>query len=137
MSKLSLGGIKGMANLLKVLVCDDSILIRRKLIQNIKIYCDSAVIVEAKDGQMAVDMYIENKPDLVFMDIVMPEKDGIEAVKEIKLIDGNAKVVMASSTGTQANLRRAIEAGAYEFIQKPWEQSTIEGIIEKILTERA
>lgn len=125
-----------MTNLLKVLVCDDSILIRRKLKESIEMCCDFAVIVEAKDGQMAVDMYIEHKPDLVFMDIVMPQKDGIEAVKEIKLIDADAKVVMASSTGTQANLRKAIEAGAYEFVQKPWEQSTIEGIIKKLLSER-
>jgi two-component system, chemotaxis family, chemotaxis protein CheY len=125
-----------MKNLLKVLICDDSILIRRKLTESIKMCCDFAVIVEAKDGQMAVDLYKEHKPDLVFMDIVMPEKDGIEAVKEIKLVDAGAKVVMASSTGTQANLRNAIAAGAYEFIQKPWEQSTIERIIKELLSGR-
>jgi two-component system chemotaxis response regulator CheY len=125
-----------MSNVLKVLVCDDSILMRRKLKESIELCCDFAVIAEAKDGQMAVDMYKENKPDLVFMDIVMPVKDGIQAVKEIKLYDYAAKVVMASSTGTQANLRKAIEAGAYEFVQKPWEQETIENIVKKLLAER-
>jgi two-component system, chemotaxis family, chemotaxis protein CheY len=129
--------MNGMANLLKVLVCDDSILIRKRLKESIQSCCASAVIVEAKDGQMAVDMYVEHKPDLIFMDIVMPVKGGIEAVKEIKLINPDVKVVMASSTGTQANLRKAIEAGAYEFIQKPWEQSTIESIMGKLLSERA
>jgi two-component system, chemotaxis family, chemotaxis protein CheY len=125
-----------MAKVLKVLVCDDSILMRRKLKESIELCYDSLVIVEAKDGQMAVEMFIEHKPDLVFMDIVMPVKDGIQAVKEIKLYDANARVVMASSTGTQANLRKAIEAGAYEFVQKPWEQTTIESIIKKLLAER-
>lgn len=125
-----------MSKILKVLLCDDSILMRRKLKESIELCYDNLVIVEAKDGQMAVDMYNEHKPDLVFMDIVMPVKDGIEAVKEIKLIDPQAKVVMASSTGTQANLRKAIEAGAYEFVQKPWEQATIENIVKKLLSER-
>jgi len=125
-----------MSKVLKVLVCDDSILMRRKLKESIELCCDSVVIVEAKDGQMAVEMYAEHKPNLVFMDIVMPVKDGIQAVKEIKLYDAEAKVVMASSTGTQANLRKAIEAGAYEFVQKPWEQTTIENIIKKLLAER-
>lgn len=124
-----------MSKVLKVLICDDSILMRRKLKESIELCCDSAVIVEAKDGQIAVDMYKEHKPDLVFMDIVMPEKDGIQAVREIKLFDSDARVVMASSTGTQSNLRKAIEAGAYEFVQKPWEQSTIENIIKKLFSE--
>lgn len=125
-----------MSEILKVLICDDSILMRRKLKESIELCCDFAEITEAKNGQMAVDMYKEVMPDLVFMDIVMPVKDGIEAVKEIKLFDSEARVVMASSTGTQLNLRKAIEAGAYEFVQKPWEQSTIENIVNKLISER-
>ena len=125
-----------MVKTLKVLVCDDSILMRRKLKQSIELCCDYVVVVEAKDGQAAVDMYKLHSPDLVFMDIVMPEKSGIEAVKEIKEFDNLARVIMASSTGTQANLRKAIEAGAYEFIQKPWEQASIDNIINKLLSER-
>lgn len=121
---------------LKVLVCDDSILMRRKLKESIQLCCDYAEILEAKDGVIAIDLYKQYKPDIVFMDIVMPEKNGIESVKEIKSFDAGAKVVMASSTGTQSNLRKAIEAGAYEFIQKPWEQSTIENIIKKLLSEK-
>lgn len=125
-----------MLKILKVLVCDDSILMRRKLKQSIELCCQNVVVVEAEDGQVAVDMYKLHKPDLVFMDIVMPIKSGIEAVKDIKEFDSLARVIMASSTGTQANLRKAIEAGAYEFIQKPWEQASIENIINKLLSER-
>jgi two-component system, chemotaxis family, chemotaxis protein CheY len=122
--------------MLKILICDDSILMRRKLRESIELCCKDVQIIEAKDGNLAVQMYMEHRPGLVFMDIVMPEKDGIQAVREIKEYDANAKVVMASSTGTQSNLRKAIEAGAYEFVQKPWEQSTIESIISKLISER-
>ena len=122
--------------MLKILICDDSILMRRKLRESIELCCNDVQIIEAKDGALAVQMYKEHRPGLVFMDIVMPEKDGIQAVREIKEYDADAKVVMASSTGTQSNLRKAIEAGAYEFVQKPWEQSTIESIISKLISER-
>ena len=127
---------KGEVLMLKILICDDSILMRRKLRESIELCCNDVQILEAKDGNLAVQMYMEHRPALVFMDIVMPEKDGIQAVREIKEYDADAKVVMASSTGTQSNLRKAIEAGAYEFVQKPWEQSTIESIISKLISER-
>lgn len=126
-----------MSKTLRILICDDSILVRRKLKESIEASYEFVEIFEAKNGQMAVDVYIEKRPDLVFMDIIMPEKDGIEAVKEIKAFDDDAKVVMASSTGTQANLRKAIEAGAFEFVQKPWEQAIIDNIIRKLLSEGA
>lgn len=116
---------------LKVLVCDDSILMRKKLKESLSL-CGCINIIEATDGQKAVDMYKENKPDLVFMDIVMPVKDGIKAVEEIKEFHKGAKVVMASSSGTKEHLRKAIEAGAFEFIQKPWEQQQIEKIINNL-----
>ena len=86
-------------------------------------------IIEATDGQKAVDFYKEENPDLVFMDIVMPVKDGITAVSEIREFDKNAKVVMASSSGTKEHLKRSIEAGAFEFIQKPWEDEQIYKIV--------
>lgn len=124
-----------MSRTLRILICDDSILVRRKLRESIEHSYEFVEIIEAKNGQMAVDLYLETKPDLVFMDIVMPEKDGIQAVREIKAINQDARVVMASSTGTQANLRKAIEAGAFEFVQKPWEQITIDNIISKLLSE--
>lgn len=120
----------------KVLICDDSILMRKKLKDSLA-SLGSFDIIEAANGQSAVDMYKENKPDLVFMDIVMPVKDGIEAVTEIKAFDKDAKVVMASSSGTKEHLRRAIKAGAYDFIQKPWEQEQIAKIVNNVIKKEA
>jgi two-component system chemotaxis response regulator CheY len=119
---------------LKVLICDDSMLMRKKLKGSLTL-CGSFDILEATDGQKAVESYKENNPDLVFMDIVMPVKDGIKAVSEIKAFDGNAKIIMASSSGTKENLKNAIKAGAFEFIQKPWEQEQIDKIVKNFLKE--
>ena len=121
-------------NILKILICDDSMLMRKKLKGSLKL-CGSFAIFEATDGQRAIDIYKENKPNLVFMDIVMPVKDGIQAVLEIKSFDENAKIIMASSSGTKDNLKRAIKAGAFDFIQKPWEQEQITKIINNVLKE--
>ena len=119
-------------NSIKILICDDSVLMRKKLKDSLSV-CGSFDFLEATDGQKAVDIYKENRPDIVFMDIVMPIKDGIKAVSEIKAFDENAKVVMASSSGTKEHLKKAIEAGAFEFIQKPWEQEQITKIINNLL----
>jgi two-component system chemotaxis response regulator CheY len=119
---------------LKILICDDSMLVRKRLKDSLNL-CGSFEFFEAPDGEVAVDIYKEQKPDLVFMDIVMPLKDGIRAVSEIKSLDENAKVVMASSIGTKENLRKAIEAGAYEFIQKPWTQEDISKVISSFVNK--
>ena len=119
-------------NSLVILICDDSMLMRKKLKESLSL-CGSINILEATNGQQSVDIYKEKKPDLVFMDIVMPVKDGLQAVAEIKAFDKNAKVVMASSSGTKDNLMKAIKAGAFEFIQKPWEQEQISGIINNFI----
>ncbi|NLM36219.1 MAG: response regulator [Clostridiales bacterium] len=118
-------------NLKKILICDDSILMRKKLKESIN-SCGTFEILEATDGEKAVEIYKEVKPALVFMDIVMPVKDGIQAVTEIKEFDSNAKVVMASSSGTKEHLKKAIKAGAFEFIQKPWEQEQITRIVNNL-----
>ncbi|WP_291634809.1 response regulator [Clostridium sp.] len=115
-------------NLLKVLICDDSMLIRKKLRAVLK-SCGCDDVMEADDGQTAINMYKESKPDLVFMDIIMPFKNGIEAVKEIIEFDKDAKVVMASSAGTKENVKESIKAGAFEFVQKPWEKEQINKIL--------
>lgn len=119
---------------LRALVCDDSILIRKKL-KECLLENGCSEVLEAADGQMGIDMYKENKPDLVFMDIVMPVKGGIEAVTEIIEFDKNAKVVIASSSGTKTHLKKALEAGAYEFIQKPFEEAQIKNILSNVKKE--
>jgi two-component system, chemotaxis family, chemotaxis protein CheY len=123
-----------MENHLKVLICDDSILIRKKLRTALE-KCKCAEIFEAEDGNAAVDLVKENNIDLIFMDIVMPYKDGIEALKEIKEINPSAKVVMASSVGTNENLKTALKYGAYDFVQKPITLEAVVNIIEKVLKE--
>ncbi len=117
---------------LKVLICDDSILVRRKLTDVLKKAGITAVF-EAKDGIQAVDNYKAIKPDLVFMDIVMPGKTGLDALVEIREFDPSAKVVMASTIGTQSHLVSAIKAGAYEFLQKPVKDEDVNKIIAKIM----
>lgn len=117
---------------LKVLICDDSMLVRKKLTDTLK-SIGITTIFEATDGQKAVDQYKENKPDLTFMDIVMPNKTGLDALKEIKEFDADAKVVMASTIGTQANLITAIKAGAYEFLQKPVKEDDVLKVINGLL----
>ena len=119
---------------LKVLICDDSILVRRKLSDVLK-KAGITTIIEAKDGVQAVELYKENKPDVVFMDIVMPVKTGLDALVEIKAFDNNAKVVMASTIGTQSHLVSAIKAGAYEFLQKPVRDDDVNKVLSK-LTEK-
>lgn len=121
-------------NDMKVLVCDDSILSRKKLKDCIAaLGCNE--IYEAADGEEAVEKFKEHRPDLVFMDIVMPKKDGIGAVTEILEVDKNAKVVMASSVGTQSFLKDAIKAGAYDFLQKPLDPEQVKRIINNISTQ--
>ena len=114
----------------KVMVCDDSIFVRKKM-RDILALLGVNNVIEAEDGQQAVDKYKTENPTLVFMDIIMPEKDGVEALSEIMAFDSGARVVMASSVGTQKNLKDAITAGAYDFLQKPIETADIARIIKK------
>ena len=116
----------------KILVCDDSILARHQLVDIIKSYGDFEVM-EAENGERAVECYKFFKPDIVFLDIVMPKKDGITATKEIIEIDPDAKVVMASSIGNKKNLKESLIAGAKEFVQKPIDFSQVTKIIEALL----
>lgn len=122
-------GPKGPDKRVRILLCDDSMTVRKKMIQSIQSISECEVL-EAKNGQLAVDTYKELKPDLVFMDIMMPVKDGLEALAEIVLFDAKAKVIMLSSVGTKANLQRALKVGAVDFIQKPCEAKRLKEIIE-------
>lgn len=116
---------------LKVLICDDSLLARKRLADLLKQYgCEQ--IFEAPDGEKAVSLFKSISPDLVFMDIVMPVKTGIEALKEIKADDKNAKIVMVSSAGTQSHLTEALQAGAVDFIQKPIDPEMFEHLVNNL-----
>ncbi|MBO4867891.1 MAG: response regulator [Ruminococcus sp.] len=114
---------------LKVLICDDSMFARKKMNMTISALGINEVF-EAADGEEAVAKYKENKPDVVFMDIIMPRITGIEALKQIIEFDPDAKVVMASSVGTQGHLKEALRAGAADFLQKPISDEDTRAILE-------
>lgn len=118
-------------NEMTVMICDDSMFARKKMKDYI-LSLGVAACYEAADGEQAVENYKEYKPSVVFMDIVMPKKTGIEAVKEIIEFDADAKIVMASSVGTQNHLKDAINAGAFEFLQKPISNDQISKLLEMI-----
>ena len=114
----------------KILVCDDSVLARKQLMDAVKEVSDGAVFIEGKTGSEAIELDKTEKPDLVFMDIVMPEKDGNAALSEIREFDKDATIIIVSSVGTQEQLKKAIQLGAKDFIQKPFEKNQIKEIIE-------
>ena len=108
-----------MSEKITILVGDDSILARKQLKDILVGIQDNLEFVDASNGQEAVDKFKEVHPDIVFLDIVMPVKDGIAATAEIIADDSKAKIIIVSSVGTQTQLKAAIEAGAKDFIQKP------------------
>lgn len=113
-----------------VLICDDSILARKSLKDTISEYGTGVTFYEASNGQQSVELYCEHHPDLVLLDIVMPQKDGIDATKEIIAENPDATVVIVSSVGTQMQLKNAIEAGAKDFIQKPIDRQQIKRLVD-------
>lgn len=119
----------------KILITDDSILARKQL-KDIISTLGSPVFIEAVDGQDAIDKYKESKPDLVFLDIVMPKKDGNAAIREIMEFDPEANIIIASSVGTQSQLKLALEAGAKDFIQKPLDKDQVVKVVSKFLEGR-
>ena len=117
----------------KVLVVDDAAFMRMML-KDILLKGGFEIAGEATNGAEAVRLYQELKPELVTMDITMPEVDGIAAVKEIKKIDPNAKVVMVSAMGQQAMVIEAIQAGASDFIVKPFQPDRVLEALKKALS---
>ncbi len=116
----------------RILIVDDAAFMRM-MIKDILSKNGYEIVGEAADGAQAVDQYKEHKPDLVTMDITMPEMDGITALKEIKKINPNAKVIMCSAMGQQAMVIDAIQAGAKDFIVKPFQADRVLEAIGKTL----
>ena len=115
----------------KVLIGDDSILARKQL-KDVLSTMGAVHFIEAVNGKEAVEKYIAEKPDIIFLDIIMPIKDGIHAVQEIIAEDPTALIIIVSSVGTQQQLKSAIEAGAKDFIQKPINADQIKAIVSTI-----
>lgn len=116
----------------KILLVDDAAFMRM-LIRNTLTTNGYTNILEAADGEIAVSTYSAEKPDLVIMDITMPNKTGIEALKEIKAMAPGAKVVMCSAMGQEAMVVEAIKLGALDFIVKPFKAERILQTVKKIL----
>ena len=107
-----------------VLIVDDAAFMRMML-KDILTKANYEVIGEASNGQEAVEKYQELKPNFVTMDITMPIKDGIQAIKEIKKIDPSAKIIVCSAMGQQAMVIESIQAGAKDFIVKPFQPNRV------------
>lgn len=117
---------------MRVLVVDDAAFMRMML-KDILVKSGHEVVGEAGNGAEALTKYKELKPDLVTMDITMPEVDGLQAVKDIKAFDKDAKVVMCSAMGQQAMVVEAIQAGARDFIVKPFQADRVMESISKVM----
>ena len=117
----------------KVLIVDDAAFMRMML-KDILSKNGFDVVGEAENGKEAVTKYEELKPDIVTMDITMPEMDGIAAVKEIKEKHSDAKVVMVSAMGQQAMVIEAIRSGAADFIVKPFQPDRVLEALGKALS---
>ena len=121
---------------LKILICDDSMLARKNLIATLK-KCGIEEIVQVSDGQAAIDTYKAEHPDIVFLDVVMPIKDGITALKEIMEFDSDAVAIIVSSVGTQMHIREAVRVGARDFLQKPATLEQITSVIDRVVREKS
>lgn len=117
----------------RILVVDDAAFMRM-MIKNILTKNGYEVVGEAENGAVALQMYKELKPDLITMDITMPEMDGIQGVKAIRGVDPNANIIMCSAMGQQSMVMEAIQAGAKDFIVKPFQQDRILQAIERVLS---
>ena len=115
-----------------VLICDDAIFMRT-MIGDILRQAGFEVVGEAENGQQAVEKYRELRPDFVTMDIVMPDMGGIDAVREIIREDPQAKILMCSAMGQQALVIEAIQAGARDFVVKPFQPSRVLEAVQRVI----
>lgn len=116
----------------RILIVDDAAFMRM-MVKDILTKNGYEVVGEAENGARAVDKYKELVPDLVIMDITMPEVDGIQAVKEIRKINADCKVIMCSAMGQQAMVIESIQAGARDFIVKPFQAERVVEAVKKVL----
>jgi two-component system chemotaxis response regulator CheY len=116
----------------KILIVDDAEFLRVRIAKMLT--GDGHEIMEADNGLKAIEAYKGSRPDLVLMDITMPEMDGLSALKEIRACDSSAKVVMLTALGQESVVLEAIKSGARDFIVKPFERDRIVNAISKLLS---
>ena len=120
---------------LRILVTDDSKLLRKKL--RLELEKHGCEVLEAENGKEAVMKTLQDKPDGVFLDIVMPEVGGIEALRVLKEVSPDLPVIMLSSAGTPQKLMETLKLGALDFIQKPYTSVQIKKALESIRKKAA
>ena len=117
----------------KILIVDDAQFTRTMLKNIMKKLKNVEVCGEAANGNEAIKQYEKLKPDLVTMDLVMPEKGGIETIEEIIEKDKNAQIIVVSALGQEALVLEATKKGAKDFITKPFKQEQIQDVLERVL----
>jgi len=117
---------------LRVMIVDDA-LFMRNMLKDIFVRAGYEIVAEADNGEATPQLYQDTKPDLVTMDIIMPKKSGIEALQEIIATDPKARVVMVSALGQDALVLEAVEAGARDFIVKPFREDKVLETIRRIV----
>lgn len=119
----------------KILIVDDASFMRMTIKQMLE-KNGHETVGEAGDGIEAVKKFIEVKPDVVLLDITMPEMNGVEALKRIKELDPTAKVIICSAMGQQAMVAQAIQSGAKDFIVKPFEADRLIAAIDRVMSKQ-
>jgi len=114
----------------KILVVDDAMFMR-KVVSDALLSGGHEVVGEASNGQEAIDRYKELRPDVVTLDITMPEKDGIAALHEIIALDPSARIVMCSALGQETKVLEAVKAGAKDFVVKPFQADRVIAAVSK------
>jgi two-component system chemotaxis response regulator CheY len=115
----------------KILIVDDAEFLRLRISK--MLIGDGYQVIEAENGLKAIEAYQTQRPDLVLMDITMPEMDGLTALKQIRAIDAKAKVIMLTALGQESVVLEAIKSGARDFVVKPFERDRVIGAIQKLL----
>ena len=116
----------------KVLIVDDAAFMRMTIKKMLEAHGHS-VIAEAENGVEAVKKSLEYNPDVILLDITMPEMNGVDALKKIKEMNPNAKVIICSAMGQQAMVAQAIQYGAKDFIVKPFEEDRLIAAVERVM----
>ena len=124
------------AKISKILIVDDAMFIRRRLKSIVEKIDSTKVVGEASNGEEAVSLYKDVKPDLWTMDLVMPNYNGIQAIEEIMKFDKKAKIIVVSAMGQQASVLEAMGKGAKEFIRKPFNEDDVYTKIERLLKKK-
>ena len=116
----------------KILIVDDAEFLRMRISK--MLIGDGYEVVEAENGAQAVEKFQKEKPDVVLMDITMPEMDGLTALKKIRGLDSKAKVIMLTALGQESVVLEAIKSGARDFVVKPFERERVLNAINKLIS---